>query len=81
MKRASNLGLVTQGRYKTYCIVAAKNGWRVNEPGRWIGDEKSSRFEPLVLRALAQELISTSKAAGLLKVSLPELGEKFETIE
>jgi Zn-dependent peptidase ImmA (M78 family) len=81
MKRACNLGLVTPGRYKTYCIVAVKNGWRINEPGKWIGDEKSSRFEPLVLRALAQELISTSKAAGLLKVSLPELGEKFETIE
>jgi Zn-dependent peptidase ImmA (M78 family)/ribosome-binding protein aMBF1 (putative translation factor) len=80
MKRACNLGLVTPGRYKTYCIVAAKNGWRTEEPGKWAGDEQSSRFEPLVLRALAQELISTSKAAGLLKISLPELGEKFETI-
>jgi Zn-dependent peptidase ImmA (M78 family)/ribosome-binding protein aMBF1 (putative translation factor) len=81
MKRANNLGLVTAGRYKTYCIVAAKNGWRTKDPGKWIGEEESSRFEPLVLRALAQELISTSKAAGLLGISLPELGEKFETID
>lgn len=81
MKRASNLGLITAGRYKTYCIVAAKNGWRTRDPGTWIGDEKSSRFEPLVLRALAQELITTSKAAGLLGVTLSELGEKFKPID
>ena len=81
MKRACNLGLVSAGRYKTYCIVSARNNWTKDEPGRWVGEENSKRFEPLVLRALAQELISTSKAAGLLGVSLPELGEKFETIE
>lgn len=81
MKRACTLGLVTAGRYKTYCIVAAKNGWRTKDPGKWVGEEESSRFEPLVLRALAQGLISTSKAAGLLGISLPELGEKFETID
>lgn len=81
MKRACTLGLVTAGRYKTYCIVAAKNGWRTKDPGKWVGEEESSRFEPLVLRALAQGLISTSKAAGLLGISLPELGEKFETLD
>ncbi len=81
MKRASNLGLVTPGRYKTYCIVANKNRWNVNEPGTWSGDEKSSRFEPLVLRALAQELITPSKAAGLLGVSLPGLGERYTPLD
>lgn len=81
MKRASNLGLVTAGRYKTYCIVANKNRWNVSEPGTWVGDEKSSRFEPLVLRALAQELITPSKAAGLLGVSLPELGNRYTPLD
>jgi len=80
MKRASNLALVTPGRYKTYCIVANKN-WRTKDPGNWVGDEKSSRFEPLVLRALAQELITPSKAAGLLGISLPELGELYEPVD
>lgn len=83
MKRASNLGLVTPGRYKTYCLVANKNGWRTKDPGpgAWVGDEKSSRFEPLVLRALAQELITPSKAAGLLGASLPELGELYTPVD
>lgn len=81
MKRASNLNLVTPGRYKTYCIVANKQGWSKDEPGKWIGDEKSSRFEPLVLRALAQELITPSKAAGLLGISLPELGDRYTPLD
>lgn len=34
---------------------------------------QSSRFKQLVHRALAQELISTSKAAGLLKRSVDEI--------
>jgi Zn-dependent peptidase ImmA (M78 family) len=77
MKRACNLGLITEGAYKTYCIVAGKQGWRTKEPGKWIGEEDSHRFQPLVLRALAQGLITPSKAAGLLGVSLPELGELY----
>lgn len=81
MKRASNVGLVTPGRYKTYCIVANKKRWNVKEPGTWIGDEKSSRFEPLVLRALAQELITPSKAAGLLGISLSELGVRYTPLD
>ncbi len=80
MKRASNLGLITAGRYKSYCIVANKQGWRTNEPGRWIGDESSQRFEQLVLRAMAEELITTSKAAGLLGVDLATLAERFEPL-
>ncbi len=81
MARANNLGLVTAGRYKTYCIVSTKNGWRTKDPGTWIGEEESCRFKPLVLRALAQELITTSKAAGLLGISLPELGEEFTPLD
>ena len=81
MKRANNLGLVTAGRYKTYCIVSAKNGWRTKDPGKWIGDEGSRRFKPLVLRAMAQELITASKAAGLLGISLPELGKEFTPLD
>lgn len=81
MARANNLGLVTAGRYKMYCIVSAKNGWRTKDPGKWIGEEESRRFKPLVLRALAQELITTSKAAGLLGISLPELGEEFTPLD
>ena len=80
MKRASNLGLVTPGRYKTYCIVANKNRWNAKEPGKWSGDEKSSRFEPLVLRALAQELVTHSKAAGLLGITLPDLGALYTPV-
>ena len=64
-----------------FCIVANKQGWSTSEPGKWIGEEKSSRFEPLVLRALAQELITPSIAAGLLGISLPELGARYTPLD
>ena len=38
-------------------------------------------IEPLVLRALAQELITPSKAAGLLGISLPELGDRYTPLD
>lgn len=80
MKRALNLGLITEGRHKSFCIVSNKNHWRSKEPGRWAGTESSGRFEQLVQRALAEELITSSKAAGLLGVSLPELSAKFDLV-
>lgn len=81
MARAKDLGLITDGRYKSFCFLYRKWNWHKGEPGHWSGAESSNRFEPLVLRALAQERISTSKAAGLLNVPLPELGAKFNLID
>lgn len=81
MKRAHNLGLISDGRYKSFCIVSRKYGWQNQEPGDWVGSEESSRFEPLVFRALAQDLITSTKAAGLLGIPVSELNRKFETID
>ncbi len=81
MKRAHNLGLISDGRYKSFCIVSRKYGWHTKDPGVWIGSEESARFEPLVFRALAQDLITSTKAAGLLGIPVSELNRKFETID
>lgn len=81
MKRAHNLGLISDGRYKSFCIVSRKYGWHTKDPGVWVGSEESSRFEPLVFRALAQDLITSTKAAGLLGIPVSELNRKFETID
>ena len=43
-----------------------------NEPGNCPNIEKPFRFEQLLFRALAEELISTSKAAELRGISLAE---------
>ncbi len=80
MARARDLGLITAGRYKSFCIMANKWHWRTNEPGRWVGEETSSRFKHLVFRALAEEIITTSKACGLLDLTNGELAAEFELV-
>ena len=52
-------------------------GWKVNEPVEYIGEEKSNRFIQLLFRALAEELISISKAAALNNQTLAEFREKL----
>lgn len=83
MARAQDLNLITAGRYKAFCILKNKWGWytKKKEPGNWMGNEKSSRFKQMVYRALSDEVITTSKACGLLNVSSSELAESFEFID
>lgn len=82
MTRARALGFITAGRYKTFCILKNKWGWHTKkkEPGCWMGNEESSRFKQMVYRALSEEVITASKASGLLNVSSAELAESFEFI-
>lgn len=83
MTRARDLGLITAGRFKSFCIETSKLGWRRNdpgEPGEWKGSESSNRFKQLVFRALAEEIISASKACGLLSLTSAELADSFEFV-
>lgn len=68
--RAKDLNLITDSTYKQFWITRNKKGWRYNEPGRYDGNEQSSRFEQLVLRATAEEEISFDKGATLLNLPL-----------
>ena len=81
MSRARDLALITAGRFKSFCILANKWGWRKGEPGQWKGDERSSRFTQLVLRALATDTITASKACGLLNWSSEQLAAGYQLIE
>jgi Zn-dependent peptidase ImmA (M78 family) len=48
MHRAHDLKLINASSYRQFCITRNKKGWRRAEPGKYSGDEKSSRFEQLV---------------------------------
>lgn len=80
MTRARDLGLITAGRFKSFCIMANKWGWRTAEPGHWAGEETSVRFKQLVFRALAEDVITISKACGLLDLTNEELAEEYELV-
>jgi len=72
MHRAHDLKLIDDSTYRQFCIIRNKKGWHRDEPGQYLGNEQSSRFEQLVLRATAEEQISFDKGAALLNVPLVE---------
>ena len=50
------------------------------DTSRYNGDEASKRFEQLVYRAIAQEMISTSKASAYLHSSVQDVKDSFALI-
>lgn len=72
-KRLQYLKIITDSAYTRFNIIVNKNKWRQNEPGEFKIEEKPERFKNLVLRALAEEIISIGKAASLLNTSISDL--------
>jgi Zn-dependent peptidase ImmA (M78 family) len=79
IRRAFDLNLITESAYTRFQFVRNKWGRKNNEPGdeRYCGSEKSTRFSALVHRAVAQEVISASKAAALLQLPISEFKGAF----
>jgi len=75
MKRAKDLGIIKENTYTGFNIYMNKMGLRFNEPGDYKGKEKANRFEQLVYKALAEDIISYSKASQLLKKKINEVRE------
>lgn len=75
MSRAADLEIITPSQLKSFHFQNSKH--RKKEPGAWPGVEKANRYEQLVYRAAAQELITRAKAAEFLNVSLREFDHLF----
>ena len=75
MRRAADLKIITASQLKSYYFINRNS--RKLESGRWEGSEKADRFEQLVYRAVSQELITRSKAAELLGVTLRQFDHLF----
>ncbi len=79
--RAKNLGINNEHAYKNFFISATKNGWRsgkTKEPGQYVGREYANRLRQLVSWAVAEDIITMSKGAELMYVSLPEFRKGFQ---
>jgi Zn-dependent peptidase ImmA (M78 family) len=68
--RALDLGIIDDNYHRRLSIEFAKRGWRKNEPGGNYPGETTLTFQQLVYRALGENVISESKAAELLGISL-----------
>jgi Zn-dependent peptidase ImmA (M78 family)/DNA-binding XRE family transcriptional regulator len=74
--RLGDLGIITENYKKYYFQYINQMGWKVEEPYVYEGKETSSRFEQLIFRALAEDIISLSKAASLKNMKLAEFRSK-----
>jgi len=83
MKRAEQLGLISPAVFQRFCIYANERQWRTEgEPGDELyqGPERHGRFRQLVLRAVAEDIISLAKGAELLGIDLVTLRREFQEV-
>lgn len=76
MRRALDLGVVSDGVYRSFCVRISGNR-EEKGLGGYIGKEYSDRFQQLVFRAAAEEIISMSKAANLAGMKLGAFREGY----
>ena len=78
--RLKELEIITDSYYQRWVIYMSKTYGNKNEPGEYKGEEKSRNFDLLINRALAEELISLSKAAALWNTNINELRKGFNGV-
>jgi Zn-dependent peptidase ImmA (M78 family)/DNA-binding XRE family transcriptional regulator len=71
--RAKDLGILSKSAAEQHFRYFSSRGWRKCEPGEQYPTERPQLVERLVYRALGEELIGTSKAAELLRMTVSEL--------
>lgn len=69
IRRARDLGIIGESSAKTLYMEASKRGWRTEEPDAGLLPETPQRMYRLVQRALAEGVITDSRANELLGTS------------
>jgi Zn-dependent peptidase ImmA (M78 family)/DNA-binding XRE family transcriptional regulator len=73
MLRLRDLGVISDSRYRSVVLYGIGRTWRATEPDPLPKNEEPRRFQRLVLRALAEDLVSLPKAAELLRKTTSEV--------
>ncbi|MBP5304023.1 MAG: helix-turn-helix domain-containing protein [Clostridia bacterium] len=81
VKRASQVGIISDYLAKDFYIRANKANWRKEEPTRVKSIEKPFLFKQLVYRAVNEENVSIQRGAELLQISIPEMEEFCGLVE
>lgn len=74
--RCKDLKVITEGKYTQMAKLFSMKGWRKCEPGKPYVAEQTYLFEQLVHRALSEGILTESKSAELLKLSVFELQQQ-----
>jgi len=73
--RAKDLGIISENYAKNLFRIFRTKGWHRTEPGDQIQAQEPLRMERLILRALCEDIITSSRASELLGKPLPEFIE------
>lgn len=81
--RAKDLGVIAKSTHSKFWRMLVNKDWNTTEPGEQCPSETPRLFEQTVYRALSQDLISESKAAELLSLSVRDLAahRRMESID
>jgi Zn-dependent peptidase ImmA (M78 family)/transcriptional regulator with XRE-family HTH domain len=70
--RTKELEIISEASCKALFNMFKQMKWRIDEPVEYRGNEVSTRFDQLLFRALAEDLITVSKAAALKNLKVAE---------
>ncbi len=73
LRRLADLEIISQSEYQISMRRFRKHGWHREEPGKQVEPEQTGRFQRLVQRAVAEDIISVSRAADFLNRPLIEV--------
>lgn len=73
VRRILDLAIIRQSQYRIAMKRFRQEGWHKEEPGNQIEPERSRRFQRLVERAVAEDLISVPRASDFLGKPLIEV--------
>ena len=61
IRRAKDLGIITEHHYTELNIEIKTRGWHKKEPGEYIGDEEPLQLQQMAIRAVAEGLMSPDR--------------------
>ena len=71
--RLKAIGTISDSYYQRWVIYMSKTYGSKNEPGQYLGEEKSKGFDQLINRGLSEGIISLSKASALCNTDMNQL--------
>ena len=74
--RAKDLEIISESTCRQLFVLFKQMNWRVDEPVSYEANESSNRFDQLLYRALAEDVISVSKAAALKNMKVAEFHQQ-----
>lgn len=78
--RAKNLGIINKHVYTKLMVGYNARNYRQGEPGEFRGTEKALRFQQLLYRGLAEDILTFNQAATLSQKTIGELRNELDQI-